>query len=185
MGGAGLLALTFVASCGGGGTTDNEAEKTRVAGVTYERAETGRGAPAASASVPTTTTAVPTTAPAESAVTEPVAAPAPTTSTTTTEPEVVPAEPAIIEVRFDPAPGDEVTATLEGSGRTASLASGVAVFDGLEDGTYRVVVTITHPTTGTDDTSVSSREILRSQPITVVAGDYAVVTCTDGCTAVL
>lgn len=176
-----ITALALAAAgCGGGRKGDD----TRVEGVTLERPDASRGDAKAVSSNNAVTAADPTTttapAPPEAEQGLPLSDPEPTT---TTEPPAP--EPASIEVRFEPAEGDEVTATLEGTDRTLSLASGVALFDGLADGTYRVFVTIVHPPTASDGTGVGSQEIIRSVPIGLVAGDHAVVTCANDCVAVL
>ena len=86
--------------------------------------------------------------------------------------------PAIIEVR---APSGTMAAINGTAERSIVVADGVALFDGLADGTYRVVVTAdSPPVPERDGVDVgAARQIFNAGTYELHAGDHAVVTCDE------
>jgi hypothetical protein len=92
---------------------------------------------------------------------------------------------ATIEVRTQ----SGTTAAIAGAAeRSMLVADGVAVFDGLADGIYRVVVTYeSTPVPATEEVDIAgAQQILNGGTYELQAGDHAVVTCDEsGCSGVL
>jgi hypothetical protein len=92
---------------------------------------------------------------------------------------------ATIEVRSQ---SGTIAAIAGAAERSILVADGVAVFDGLADGTYRVVVTNeSTPVPAKDGVDIgAAQQIQNGGTYDLRAGDHAVVTCDEsGCSGVL
>ena len=96
-----------------------------------------------------------------------------------------PGPTATIEVRSQ---SGTIAAIAGAAERSILVADGVAVFEGLADGTYRVVVTNeSAPVPAKDGVDIGgAQQIQNGGTYDLHAGDHAVVTCDEsGCSGVL
>jgi hypothetical protein len=100
-------------------------------------------------------------------------------------PSTVVIEPATITVKYEPHDDGTATATLVETGVTLPLNGGPAVFADLLDGVYTAQVQVVYPIQTTGDSGIGAQSIVQAHPISVVAGDHAVVACDDSiCTGI-
>ncbi|MEY2407110.1 MAG: hypothetical protein QOG39_2026 [Acidimicrobiaceae bacterium] len=156
----------------------SDSKPTRVLGETIERSGSSASASSSSpapTSAPTTTTTAP-------AVTAPTTTATPTTTTAAAPPTEAPLPPPIIEVDYQAPDGSTAVASIDGpSGHfDQALDSGVAVFDGLDEGVYDIVVSVNTPTPPTDTTgaTVGPSNASSRGRVEVHPGDHAVISCT-------
>lgn len=165
-----VLAVTFAISGAAACAAGNEAVVVR------------RDAPSTPSSVATTPT---------SAAVTPVNAVEPTPADPVTTVVAVSPATAAIEVHDSPGAGWHGVATVVGPGgtRSASLDSGSATFDGLDQGVYDVTVSReSDPVPTTEDGTAigTSMQTLNAGRYGLAPGDRAVVTCDEtSCTGVL
>lgn len=169
---AALLVALFGAACGGGGSKVAADEPASVLGVIIERSTT---------TTSTTSTTTTTTPPAV----EPIADLAPAAPVVKPAPRPAP-EPVGIDVYYSPAENESAVATIDGPSGSLSqpVSGGVASFDGLDAGTYSVIVTVEQASG--DPTIDPSQFILNGNSIDLEPGQRAAVSCdSNGCSGVL
>jgi hypothetical protein len=183
-----VLAMAVAVALAGLVGCSDDGKPTKVLGEVIERsgASDASAAPASTSTTaaPTTTTApTPTTAAPAPTTAQPIT-PAPTTPAPEPDPgpTEAPAPPPIIEWRYQVPEGSTATATIDGpSGHIVKqIVNGGAVFDGLLEGTYEMVLEVDTPTPPTDTTgaTLGPASTTSRGRAEVHAGDHVFIDCT-------
>jgi hypothetical protein len=162
-------------------------------GQSHANGVTAGGEPPAATDTVSTTESTTTSSTTTSSTTTTTEAPPPSTEappdTASAVPqpsdEVPPPQPAVITVTYQAHDGGTATATLVETGVSLPLVGGSVDFTGLPDGTYTVQIQVVYPGDNSGDIGIAAQSAFRTHPVSVHAGDHAVIACDDtDCTGI-